>query len=202
MGDRPVILTEIGIPFDMDDKYAYKTGDYSSQISAMDANCYAVEGSGMNGMCLWNYTAKNSREWGDLWNGEDLSLVSIDDDNHHKASSDQSSKPPLAKSARAAQAYIRPSAIATNGTLIRSGFDLATQTFELVLKANKPANQDAPTLVYLPELHYPDPDNIQVTVSDGRWTVASENVGLATVQMLQWWHGTGEQSIKISKTNC
>jgi hypothetical protein len=41
----------------MDDKYAYKTGDYSSQSSAMDANHFAIEGSGASGFTLWTYTA-------------------------------------------------------------------------------------------------------------------------------------------------
>lgn len=52
-----MIFTEIGIPYDMDDKYAYKTGNYDSQIRAMDANHYALEGSTANGYSLWNYTA-------------------------------------------------------------------------------------------------------------------------------------------------
>lgn len=55
MGNHPCILTEFGIPYDMDDKYAYKTGDYSSQSAAMDANHYAVEGAAMDGYTLWVY---------------------------------------------------------------------------------------------------------------------------------------------------
>ena len=58
MGTHPCVFTEIGIPYDMDDKYAYKTGDYSSQISAMDANHFALEGCGANGFTLWVYMAK------------------------------------------------------------------------------------------------------------------------------------------------
>lgn len=55
MGNHPLLFTEIGIPYDMDNKYAYKTGDYSSQTSAMDANHYALEGSTSNGFTLWLY---------------------------------------------------------------------------------------------------------------------------------------------------
>jgi hypothetical protein len=55
MGNHPVVLTEFGIPYDMDNKYAYKTGDYSSQSAAMDANHFAVEGSFMAGYTLWLY---------------------------------------------------------------------------------------------------------------------------------------------------
>lgn len=99
MGDHPCVFTEIGIPFDMDNKHAYKTGNYSSQVSAMDANHFALEGSGVNGYAVWVYmatvsiakatsgftetrtnSAQNNHQWGDLWNGEDLSIVSLDDD--------------------------------------------------------------------------------------------------------------------------
>lgn len=79
MGLRPCIFSEIGIPYDMDDKEAYKTGNYSSQIAALDANCAAIEGFGGNGMTLWTYVAGNNHEWGDNWNGEDLSIYSVDD---------------------------------------------------------------------------------------------------------------------------
>ncbi|CAG8893332.1 unnamed protein product [Penicillium egyptiacum] len=79
MGDHPLIFTEIGIPYDMDDKRAYKAGDYSSQIGAMDANHFALEGSTANGFALWAYVAENDHQWGDQWNGEDLSIYSQDD---------------------------------------------------------------------------------------------------------------------------
>ncbi len=58
MGDHPCVFSEIGIPYDMDDKYAYKTGDYMSQTLAMDANHFALEGSGANGFALWTYTGE------------------------------------------------------------------------------------------------------------------------------------------------
>ncbi|ROW15577.1 hypothetical protein VPNG_02107 [Cytospora leucostoma] len=80
MGNHPCVLTEFGIPYDMDDKYAYKTGDYSSQSAAMDANHFAVEGSGMEGYALWVYVTNNGHQWGDQWNGEDLSIYSPDDE--------------------------------------------------------------------------------------------------------------------------
>lgn len=57
MGNHPCIFTEIGIPYDMDNKRAYKTGDFSNQSAAMDANHFALEGSGANGFALWVYMA-------------------------------------------------------------------------------------------------------------------------------------------------
>lgn len=40
----------------MDDKYAYKTGDYSSQTRASDANHFALEGAGVS-YTWWTYCA-------------------------------------------------------------------------------------------------------------------------------------------------
>ena len=79
MGLHPCVFTEIGIPYDMDEKKAYQTGDYSSQIAAVDANSYAVEGSGVQGFTWWVYTATNSHFWGDNWNTEDLSIYCKED---------------------------------------------------------------------------------------------------------------------------
>ncbi|KAI6992161.1 glycoside hydrolase family 5 protein [Hortaea werneckii] len=79
MGEHPLIFTEIGIPYDMDDAYAYRTGDYSSQAAAIDANFFAVEGSGAAGLTWWLYTVENSHRWGDNWNGEDLSIYCRED---------------------------------------------------------------------------------------------------------------------------
>ena len=79
MGVHPCVYTEIGIPYDMDGKKAYETGDYGSQIAAVDANFFAVEGSGSQGFTWWVYTVENSHRWGDNWNGEDLSLYCGED---------------------------------------------------------------------------------------------------------------------------
>jgi hypothetical protein len=54
LGDIPCLISEIGIPFDMGDKVAFETGDYSDQYFAMDANHFALEGAGLN-YTLWNY---------------------------------------------------------------------------------------------------------------------------------------------------
>ncbi|KAG5970136.1 hypothetical protein E4U58_000669 [Claviceps cyperi] len=78
-GKHPCLLTEFGIPYDMDEKKAFKTGDYSSQSAALDANYFGVERSQIEGHCLWVYTVINDHERGDQWNGEDLSINSIDD---------------------------------------------------------------------------------------------------------------------------
>jgi hypothetical protein len=45
----------------------------SSQNRALDANLNALEKNLLN-YSLWNYMPDNNDQWGDLWNGEDLSI--------------------------------------------------------------------------------------------------------------------------------
>ena len=80
LGDTPCLIGEIGIPYDMDGKAAYKPGGaaYKKQILAMNANMTALERNLLN-FTLWNYCPDNGHQWGDLWNGEDLSIWSKDD---------------------------------------------------------------------------------------------------------------------------
>lgn len=258
MGEHPMLFTEIGIPYDMDDKYAYKTGDYSSQIRAMDANHFALEGSGTNGFNIWQYMtevrrisrqefhllipSQNSHQWGDQWNGEDLSIFSKDDleipmsDSGigPRASLDRNSpsfsesqgagdagkvdrsnirnvvkSPEIAPQAsrkssdlqnkpgfRAAEAFIRPSAIYTAGDLLKFDFDLQNCVFTLSLRAPAPAAQEAPTEIYLPECHFPK-SQVTVYVTDGRWSIDTDQERSSTVQRLRWWHGQGQQDIKV-----
>ncbi|KAF8162730.1 glycoside hydrolase family 5 protein [Crassisporium funariophilum] len=76
----PTIIGEIGTPFDMDDKKAYRTGDFSAQEKALDASLNAADGTNGVGYTVWGYVAEDQgHEWGDGWNGEDLSIWSGDD---------------------------------------------------------------------------------------------------------------------------
>ncbi|KAH9813998.1 family 5 glycoside hydrolase [Melampsora americana] len=79
MGEFPTMMGEIGIPYDLDKKQAYKDGDYGNQIKALDASLNACDGENMLNYTIWTYCPDNSHQWGDLWNGEDLSLWSSDD---------------------------------------------------------------------------------------------------------------------------
>ncbi|KAJ9148481.1 Glycoside hydrolase family 5 protein [Pleurostoma richardsiae] len=247
MGNHPCVLTEFGIPYDMDDKHAYKTGDYSSQSAAMDANHFAVEGARMEGYTLWLYMTKNVHQWGDMWNGEDLSIFSIDDnelptsqvprspglnqstsslaisamaDSRRETDAETlvtpsnlkrsltspsiTSEPPSARpditnapGYRAAEAYVRPAPTAVTGDIIHYNFDLKTCTFVLKLRTPKEAGEDTPTVVFLPEYHYPK-DTSVVEVSSGKWEISSDDDEGAVTQKLKWWHGKGEQSLRIT----
>ncbi|EZF33803.1 hypothetical protein H109_01591 [Trichophyton interdigitale MR816] len=240
MGNHPLLLTETGIPYDMDDKCAYRTGDYSSQISAMDANHFGIEGCGGNGYSLWTYASENSHKWGDNWNGEDLSIYSPDDLELPIAKSLESgmttldpsspsfsqsradsqairvepsnlkaalpaasitTKPQLKEGGehrgfRAVEAFVRPGPEAVHGRITKHGFDLRNCTFTLSLTADSPTPSGAPTLIFLPELHFPK-DKSTVTVSGGKWEIFSLEFQHGSIQFLKWWHAEGDQTIQI-----
>ncbi|RYP64321.1 hypothetical protein DL771_008823 [Monosporascus sp. 5C6A] len=247
MGNHPCILTEFGIPYDMDDKHAYKTGDYSSQSAAMDANHFAVEGSHMEGYTLWMYAASNDHLRGDQWNGEDLSIFSVDDQtlpltpvprtdatsssgslskiassnpqrqeaedetavtpgnlkltltNPSISSEPSSLKPELTNSPgyRAAEAYVRPAPIYTNGFITDYAFDLRKCEFTLNLEATKLPSADLPTVIFLPDYHFPQ-EQCTVVVSGGKWEISTDDEERALVQKLRWWHSDGPQRLKVT----
>lgn len=215
IGVHPSLYTEIGIPYDMDDSKAYASGNYASQIAAVDANFFAVEGSGAQGCTWWVYIADNCHEWGDQWNGEDLSIYSRDDlEVPEEASggeevvgpeglgkrlsvegmSTTSSAGSGAKLGyRAAEAYIRPVPTAVNGRISSYGFDLKNATFHLELEAKQATDVESPTEILLPRLHFPT-GAAEVEVSGGKFEIRNDEAGR---QCLKWWHGVGEQKLVV-----
>lgn len=107
-------------------------------------------------------------------------------------SSEEPSKPGF----RAGEAFVRPSAIYTAGDLLKSGFDLRNATFTLSLTAPKATSEDAPTEIFLPDFHFPVSETI-VSVSGGKWVIQTDEERSSTVQRLRWWHGEGDQEIKV-----
>jgi hypothetical protein len=245
MGNHPCVLTEFGIPYDMDGKKAYKSGDYSSQLSALDANYFGVEGAAMEGHCLWLYHSRNDHDRGDQWNGEDLSIYSTDDrplpmspiprseelqasmasllkapgsqgmaderavtpanlqrtlTNPSIMSERGSVKTPELTNTpgyRAAEAFVRPSPVAVAGKIVQYGFDLRACNFQLKLEATSPAGEEAPTVIFLPEFHFPK-DVCVVEVSSGKWEISADDEEGAFVQRLKWWHVAGTQTISVT----
>ncbi len=168
LGGAPVVLGEFGIPFDMDKKKAYRTGDFRNQIRALDRTFQALEANLMNGT-LWNYTSDNTNERGDLWNDEDLSLFSRDQ---------QADPKNISSGGRAIEAAVRPYPMATAGEPLRLSFNLKKRVLEFAFRHDPQVNE--PTEIFVPNLQFPE--GYRVKVSDGRFEMKPED------QRVLYWH--------------
>jgi hypothetical protein len=153
----PVIIGEIGIPFDMDKKRAYRTGDFRKQERALDRSMGALEANLLSAT-LWNYTPDNSNARGDQWNDEDLSIFSRDQ---------QSNADDLESGGRALAALLRPYPMAVAGDPLRMSYDRKKGIFEFEFRHDPDVVE--PTIVYVPQRAFPR--GCRVIVSDGEATL-------------------------------
>lgn len=185
LGGYPTVFGEIGIPFDLDSKAAYSTGDYSAQISALDANMCALERDLLS-FTLWNYTSDNCHEWGDQWNGEDLSLYSPLPPPHDEEKEEGKGIEYLNRGARACNAFVRPFPIATPGTPKQMSFDLKEGVFTYAFthsltpdgKWDLAAHGLCSTAceIYLPQIHYGTlVQDVDVWVSGGQAAILPDH---------------------------
>jgi hypothetical protein len=151
----PVLLGEFGIAFDLQNKRAYRTGDFHPQVRAMDRTYRALDDTLLSGT-VWNYTADNTNAHGDGWNDEDLSIFSRDQ---------QRDPADIHSGGRALEAVVRPYARATAGDPLRMQFDFRTGAFEFAFRHDPQVT--APTEIVVPAFQYPHGYSVQV--SDGTY---------------------------------
>ena len=104
---------------------------------------------------------------------------------------------------------MRPAPVYTNGYITEYGFDLRRCEFTLRLEATRLPSDDRPTVVFLPDFHFPR-DAAAVEVSGGKWEISADDVldddddgrdpgsGGAIVQRLRWWHSDGPQTLRVT----
>lgn len=160
MGGIPTLVGEFGIPFDLDDKQAYGDGNFSTHTQALDLYYDAMDANLLS-CTIWNYTADNTNERGDLWNDEDLSIFSTDqlDDPDD-----------INSGGRGLDAIVRPYAMRTAGEPLRMSFERETRTFEYEFRHDPAVT--APTEMFVPSYQYPR--GAVVTVSDGTFSFDHE----------------------------
>ena len=117
---------------------------------------------------IWNYTPDNTNLHGDLWNEEDLSIFSRDQ---------QSNPADINSGARAPAAFIRPYPVSTAGEPVSLSFQMRRARFEFHFKGDPAV--DAPTEIFVPQFHYGS--GIQTEVSDGKYQYHPEE------QRLLYW---------------
>jgi len=157
MGGIPTLIGEFGLPFDLDEKLAYQTGDFSTHVQALNAYYNAMDANLLN-CTIWNYTADNTNAHGDMWNDEDLSIFSRDQ---------QANPQDINSGGRGLPAIVRPYARKIAGEPLHMHFDLPTRTFELEFRHD--AAVTAPTEIFVPEYQYPA--GYVVELSDGTYQV-------------------------------
>ena len=157
MGNIPTLIGETGIPFDLNNKRAYRTGNFTDQERAIDRTFKGLEDNLLS-YTLWNYTSDNDNLHGDMWNDEDLSLFSRD---QQKDPSDINS------GGRALKAVVRPYPLKTAGVPTRLEFDYRSGYFVYEFEGDKSIQAD--TEVFLPNLQYPE--GVTVSVSDGTFSI-------------------------------
>jgi hypothetical protein len=153
MGGIPSLLGEFGLPFDLNGGRAYRggnpaKGDYRVAEKALSAYYDAIDAALLDST-IWNYSAGNTRERGDLWNGEDLSVYSSDE----AAAGRTETGDPRDAGGRALRGLVRPYARAVAGEILEMSFDGRSGEFRLRYVPDPSAR--APTEIFLPGLQYP-----------------------------------------------
>jgi hypothetical protein len=177
LGGVPTLIGEIGIPFDLQKKKAYSSGDFKTQVRAMDRSLQVMDDTLLN-FTIWNYTADNSNARGDQWNDEDLSIFSRDQ---------QKDPGDINSGGRALTAIVRPYARATAGEPLRMHFDIRKKVFKFEFRHDPQAS--APTEFFIPTFQYPN--GYRVQVSDGTFAIDQSN------QLLTYQHTAGQDIHKI-----
>lgn len=157
LGGVPTLIGELGIPFDLNGRRAFRTGDFTAQARAFDRSMCAIEDT-LAHATIWNYTSDNTNARGDLWNDEDLSIFSRDQ---------QRNPTNVNSGGRALEAVVRPYPRATAGEPLRMRFDQRRRVFEYTFRHDPAVT--VPTELFMPNIQYPN--GYQVTVSDGTYAI-------------------------------
>jgi hypothetical protein len=163
MGDMPCLLGEFGLPFDMNGKKAFKTGDYRVHEEALSLYYDAVDANLLHST-IWNYTADNTNQAGDGWNDEDLSIFSLDAGGGEGRDCGEGRN---CGGGRARGGWLRPYPMATAGTPLSLQWDRKKGIFTYRWRAESAIT--APTEIFIPAEWFPRPPLVSLE------TAAPEN---------------------------
>ena len=158
-GGIPTVIGEFGLCYDLDQGAAFHTWKqepsraWRTHVSALSMYYDALDANLLHSM-LWNYTPDNDNRWGDQWNLEDFSIFSVDQ---------QTDPTDIRSGGRAAEGFSRPHFVHVSGTPLEMKFSLKRREFQFEFDADP--SIDAPTVLYVPEIHYPK--GFEVELSGG-----------------------------------
>ncbi len=155
-GGIPTLIGEFGLPFNLNNGEAYQKLKNKPEIAwkkhiklltmyynALDANLlHATQ---------WNYTADNCNKWGDLWNLEDLSIFSRDQ---------QLNSSNINSGGRAIAGFCRPHFIHCAGFPLKMEFNFEDKKFYFEFDGD--SSIKSPTIIFVPRIQYPDGYDIEV----------------------------------------
>jgi len=145
MDSIPCLLGEFGLQFELNNRAAFKTGDYSLHEKALSMYYDAVDANLLHST-IWNYSASNTNKYGDGWNDEDLSIFSEGKE-------------------RAASGWKRPYPMATAGKPIFFKWDFKKRKFIYHFIADNSIK--APTEIYLPADYFGASPKIEAKTQTG-----------------------------------
>jgi len=157
----PTIIGEFGLTYDINQKKAYKKLEenpekaWKTHIKALSWYYDALDANLLNS-CQWNYNPDNCNEWGDLWNLEDFSIFSRDQQTAVWTKD-------INSGGRAILGFCRPHFISVTGKPLNMEFNIKKGTFLFEFDGDKSIK--ASTTIYIPKIHYPY--GFDITVSEG-----------------------------------
>jgi len=158
-GGIPTLIGEFGLCYDLNNKEAFqkfKIGPESawkSHIKALNMYYNALDANLLHAT-QWNYTSDNTNQWGDMWNLEDLSIFSRDqqiDPNN------------IDSGGRAIEGFCRPRFIRCAGVPLKMEFNRKEGIF--IFEFDGDTSIKAPNILYLPKIQYPN--GYEISVSEG-----------------------------------
>ena len=159
-GGIPTLIGEFGLPYDLNKKEAFqkfKTNPddaWEKHIKLLTMYYNALDANLLNAT-QWNYTADNNNEWGDLWNLEDLSIFSRDQ---------QLEPHDINSGGRAIEGFCRPRFIYCAGTPVKMEFNFKEKSFNFEFDADSSIKE--PTIIYVPKIQYPY--GYEIKISEGK----------------------------------
>ena len=158
-GGIPTLIGEFGLPYDLNKKEAFQTfktnpdDAWEKHIKLLTMYYNALDANLLNAT-QWNYTADNNNEWGDLWNLEDLSIFSRDQ---------QLEPHDINSGGRAIEGFCRPRFIYCAGIPKKMEFNFKEKSF--IFEFDADSSLRAPTIIYVPKIQYPY--GYEIKVSEG-----------------------------------